>query len=371
MSNGIGDEFTSLVLQGGGAMGAYQAGVFEALAGHDLTPGWLAGISIGGVNAAIIAGNPPEQRVPKLRAFWDSVSTRRHADVPLPNARLRRLANGCSAAAVLAFGVPGFFRPRFPPAPLRWPGTRGALSFYDLEPLRDTLRKLIDFDRLNDGEVRLSLGAVNVETGNFNYFDSARERIEPEHVMAGGALPPGLPPIEIDGQHYWDGGLVSNTPLQYLLDSERQHDMCVFQVDLFCARGPLPENLLDVYEREKDIRYSSRTRLNTDAFRRTQELRRAVHRLLEKLPASLADDEDVRQLREADDDAAITIVHLINRRQRYHSHQKDYEFSARSIREHWDHGFRDACRTLAHPRWKERRKPTRGVTVLDLTGADP
>jgi len=216
----------------------------------------------------------------------------------------------------------------------------------------------------------LSLGAVNVRTGNFAYFDNRRETIVPEHIMASGALPPGFPPVEIDGEFFWDGGLVSNTPLQYVLDEIPRPNMTIFQVDLFSALGPMPRTLSDVSEREKDIRYSSRTRLNTDVFRQGQSLRRAAHRLVAKLPDDLKDDPDAKMLTEMSCDAAVTIVHLIHRRKNYFTQSKDYEFSRHSIDEHWESGTDDVRRTLRHKEWQARRKPKHGVTIFDLTRDD-
>ena len=192
---------------------------------------------------------------------------------PSPRATARRsLFNETSAALIATFGVPGFFRPRIPPAPL-WPqGSPQAQSYYDTAPLRATLERLVDFDRINDLKTRLSVGAVSVTTGNFKYFDNFEfrklgKKIGPEHIMASGALPPGFPSIEIEGEHFWDGGIASNTPLDYVLDAEIDNDLLIFQVDLFSARGPLPVSLLEAAEREKDIRFSSRTRMNTDKNR--------------------------------------------------------------------------------------------------------
>ncbi len=274
-----------LVLQGGGALGAYQGGVYEALAEAGLVPDWVAGISIGAINSAIIAGNPPERRIPRLRQFWDMVSSQLILQPLSHDDHSRKLFNEASAALVAAVGVPGFFEPRFPPAVVMPPGSPAAISVYDTAPLLATLEQLVDFDLLNSGKVRLSVGAVQVATGNMRFFDTAREEIRPEHIMASGALPPGFPPVIIDGEPYWDGGLVSNTPLQFVLDGTgHREDMCVFQIDLFSAKGPLPTTLFDIAQREKDIRYSSRTRLNTDIFRNLQTIRRAIRRLDEKLP---------------------------------------------------------------------------------------
>lgn len=356
-----------LVLQGGGALGAYQAGVYEALNLATHRPRWLAGISIGAVNAAIIAGNPPERRIERLQAFWDRVSSNLLIGPPGPGEQVRSYFNDANAFYAVLFGLPGFFEPRMPPAWLYPTGAAQSLSFYDTAPLRETLLELVDFDRINSGTVRLSVGAVNIRNGNFVYFDNETQEIGPEHIMASSALPPGFPPVEIDGEYYWDGGLVSNTPLQYVLDQVPRPDMLVFQVDLFSARGPMPRTIFDVSEREKDIRYSSRTRLNTDVARHEQALRRATHRLLQRLPANLQDDPDVRLLRNSSCNAAITIVHLIHRRKDYFTQSKDYEFSRHSIEEHWKAGGDDVRRTFRNKSWQRRAKPAGEITVFDLT----
>ncbi len=360
-------EKTVLVLQGGGALGAYQAGVYEELTANGHTPDWVSGISIGAINAALIAGNPPERRVERLRHFWEMLSSRLLAEPVVPGEQARSFFNEASASFAAMFGLPGFFEPRVPPAISFPPGAPEALSVYATQPLRRTIEELVDFDLINSGKTRLSVGAVNIRTGNFAYFDNRQQPIGPDHIMASGALPPGFPPIEIDGEFYWDGGLVSNTPLQYVLDEVPRPDMLVFQVDLFSATGPMPRTLSEVSEREKDIRYSSRTRLNTDVFRQNQSLRRAAHRLAAKLPENLKGDPDARLLQEVSCNAAVTIVHLIHRRKNYYTQSKDFEFSRHSVNEHWESGTEDVRRTLRHRAWQARAKPTEGVTVFDLT----
>ena len=356
-----------LVLQGGGALGAYQAGVYEELSLRGHAPEWVAGISIGAINGAIIAGNKPENRVARLREFWELISSVLIAPPVVPGEDAHSAYNEVSATWGMMFGIPGFFAPRVPPA-LAYPrGFAQALSVYDTEPLRQTLNRLVDFDALNAPPTRLSVGAVNVATGNFAFFDTARQQLNVDHIMASGALPPGFPPIEIDGQAYWDGGLVSNTPLEYVLDEEPRPDQCIFQVDLFSARGPLPKSLMDVAEREKDIRFSSRTRLNTDEFKRVQTMRRAIYRLLERLPPELQNTADAEILHQIKCDAAVTIVHFINRRKNYFSQSKDYDFSRHSVEEHWAAGRADVAQSLSHPAWLNRKRPRTGVTVLDLT----
>src|ERR1700738_1762088 len=243
------DKKVALVLQGGGALGSYQAGVYEALSTSQYIPDWVAGISIGAINAAIIVGNAPEKRVERLKEFWQTVSSPVSWSPVVKGDRARSLFNETSAALIATFGVPGFFTPRFPPAPL-WPqGSPQSQSYYDTAPLKATLERLVDFDRINDLKTRLSVGAVGVTSGNFRYFDNFEfkklgKKIGPEHIMASGALPPGFPSVEIEGEHYWDGGIATNTPLDYVLDEETKKDLLIFQVDLFSARGPVPASLL-------------------------------------------------------------------------------------------------------------------------------
>lgn len=374
---GAKQELCTLVLQGGGALGAYQAGVYEAMEAHGLRPSWVAGVSIGAINSAIIAGNPPERRTARLREFWDGVSSNLMLfDLPKGlGIQAREMMNESRAAMVSLFGVPGFFAPRMPPAPMQLPGTPGALSYYDTTPLQRTLEKLIDFDLINTPDprhkVRLSVGAVNVATGNFRYFDSTTPGqdglIGPHHIMASGALPPGFPPIEIDGEFYWDGGLVSNTPLQYVIDQPRADDMLVLQVDLFSARGPLPRTLSEVCERLQDIRFASRTRLNTDVVAQQQMISAAARRLAAKLPPDLSNDPDLAQLMAVGSPAALTILHLIHRDKHYETQSKDYEFSRQTMREHWAAGRGAVQTSLKSPQWAERSKAPAGINVLDLT----
>jgi len=358
------------VLQGGGALGSYQAGVYEALATQGAGPHWVAGISIGAINSALIAGNASGDRVARLRDFWELVSSAM-PDLPLEvDERWRASLNEASAMQAVLLGVPGFFAPRVPPPPFHPDGSVGAISYYDTAPLQSTLERLVDFDRINGGGVRLSVGAVNVRTGNFTYFDSAKQRIDVRHIMASGALPPGFPPVEIDGEHYWDGGLVSNTPLQYVLDTPGAVHRTVFQVDLFSASGGLPRTMRRVAEREKDIRFSSRTRLNTDVELQWRAAATAAQRLLARLPPKWRDDPDAQvlsRLRPAC--SGLDIVQLIYRSKRHEQHSKDYEFSRWTMREHWEVGRADVLRTLSDPRWSGRKAGSGKVRVFDLSEA--
>ena len=353
--NGTPFDTVALLLQGGGALGAYQAGVFEALAAAGIEPSWVAGISIGAINSAIIAGNPPARRIERLRTFWERVSSNHESWYGYWNGlvsgpMMRGWLNQLSAGMVLAEGAPGFFTPRVPPPYLRPTGRAGATSWYDCAPLRATLEELIDFDRINAParQTRFSVGAVNVRTGNFVYFDNAERRIGPEHVMASGALPPAFDPVEIDGELYWDGGLVSNTPLDWVLSAPSRLDTLIFQVDLWSARGEAPRDLMEVAHRAKEIQYSSRTRAATDAFRKVQRLRAAYNELFALLPAELAATPQAQLLARASDPAVYNIVQLVYRSPSYEGQSKDYEFSRRTMEEHWAAGRRDAETTLAH-----------------------
>jgi NTE family protein len=362
-------ECIALLLQGGGALGAYQAGVYQSLAEADLHPDWVAGISIGAINAAVIAGNPPESRVEKLRGFWETIT----AD-PLPGWLLpeplgdfaRSLANQWHANLAAAFGAPGFFAPR-PLHPLLQPdGTPEATGYYDTSALQGTLERFVDFDRINAREMRFSVGAVNVATGNLVYFDNSTHAIRPEHVMASGALPPGFPAVEIEGEYYWDGGLVSNTPLQWVLESPERRDTLAFQVDLWNARGSVPRNLSEVMTRQKEIQYSSRTRANSDRFRHEQKLRNALADLMAKLPDDLLESPEWRLLQPESDGKAYNVIQLIYHSKDHEGGSKDYEFSRRSMEDHWSAGHNDTIRTLRHPEALARPTGPDGVYTFDL-----
>jgi len=360
------DKRVALVLQGGGALGSYQAGVYEALSTSDYPPDWVAGISIGAVNAAIIAGNPPERRVARLRQFWEDITAPPAWWPAWLNATLgagwvdHRQA---AAAAALLFGQPGFFSPR-PPA--EWLFGATPTSLYDTAALKGTLESLVDFDRINAGEVRFSVGAVNVRTGDLAYFDNAEIAIRPEHVMASSALPPGFPAIEIDGEDYWDGGLVSNTPLQYVLNYVPRRSRLIFQVDLFPARGPLPATIIDVYEREKDIRYSSRTRVVTDTLRQMHDVRHNINALWDKLPEALRVTPEAQFLYAFGCVTTMDIVGLIDRASEVQGHAKDYEFSRRTMEARWARGRVDAETTLRASPWLAPMPPELGARTFDV-----
>ena len=361
------NERVVLVLQGGGALGAYQAGVLEELTAIDAEPTWVAGVSIGAINAALIAGNAPEHRIDRLREFWELVSSGPARQAPIFDGQ-RGAFNQWSAAWAATFGVPGFYRPRVPPPMLQPEGTPAALSIYDAGELASTLERLVDFDRINAKTVRLSVGAVSVATGNSTWFDNfdPKVTIGPHHIMASAALPPAFAPVVIDGEAYWDGGILSNTPLQYVLDERGDKKLLIVQVDLFPARGSLPVNLAGVLQRHKDIMYSSRSRFATEKIAQMQRMRGAMRRLIKRLPETLRDDPDLRALDASLHSPHVDIVHLIYRQSVSESDSKDYEFSRPSMREHWGAGVADMRRTHQHLGGLEASTLDSDVTVYDL-----
>ncbi|MDE2609931.1 MAG: patatin-like phospholipase family protein [Burkholderiales bacterium] len=361
-------QVVALVLQGGGALGSYQAGVYEGLAEADVHPNWVAGISIGALNTAIIAGNAPDKRVQRLKEFWQTICQPPYLP-PSPWSNLQTtqhwpeawltLLNGFEAWRALTEGQKGFFVPRNP-ATAVGPSTPDKVSFYDTTPLKSTLEALVDFDRLNDvRQMRVSVGAVNVRTGNFVYFDNTKERLRAEHFMASGALPPGFPAVEIDGEYYWDGGIVSNTPLQQVLTAEPRKNALIFQVDLWSARGALPTDLPSVALRQKDIQFSSRTRTITEFMSGMQEYRHLLRELMELVPeAERKNNPWYQRAAEASCDRLFNVIHLIYQGKGCEGDCKDYQFGALTMRDHWRSGLADIQRSLQRPGW------------LDMPGAD-
>lgn len=358
------DKKIGLVLQGGGALGSYQAGVYQALASSPYIPDWVAGISIGAINAALIAGNAPEDRVSRLREFWETItapSSMWPGDLADPWAIWQRKLG---SQAALMFGQPGFF------APLNlfdWLGAMQPVSYYKTQDLKATLERLVDFDRINHPEeMRLSVGAVNVRTARFAYFDSMDTTIRAEHIMASGALPPGFPAVEIDGERYWDGGLVSNTPLQYILDYIPRRSRLTFQVDVFQALGQIPTSLEQVAERQSDIRYASRTRENTRIFMQKHEVRHAINELMEKLPADIRETPEAKRLHAFGCVTNMDIAQIIYRPNAPQGAEKDYEFSRPTMQARWDQGLSDATATLEAAPWLATGESHEGVRVFDV-----
>ncbi|HUZ62368.1 MAG TPA: patatin-like phospholipase family protein [Acetobacteraceae bacterium] len=357
------DKIAALVLQGGGALGSYQAGVYEALAGSHYMPDWVAGISIGAINAAIIAGNEPENRVVRLRDFWDLVTAPSSHWPRLPGVFFDEMYRHAGALSALAFGQPGFFE--------RWDSVAWFFggfpaSYYDTSPLRLTLERFVDFDRINARKTRFSVGAVNVRTGNLTYFDNHEIEIRPEHVMASCALPPGFPAVEVDGELFWDGGLVSNTPLQYVLSYYPRRSRLTFQVDIFPARGPLPRTIDEVLERAKEIQYSSRTRMGTDQFRAMHDIRHNLNLLLEKVPETLKARPEARFLSDIACVTTMDVAQVIYRPDNLQGASKDFEFSRATMESRWAQGLADAGEVLRAAPWLDAAPPEVGVRVFDV-----
>jgi NTE family protein len=356
-----------LVLQGGGALGAYQAGVYQALEEAGIMPDWVSGVSIGAINSAIIAGNRPERRLERLRSFWERITDRKVSYYTPDGDIYRQMRNLLSSWYTIALGQPGFFAPWKTSPVFSASGAKTALSYYDTAPLRETLLELVDFDLINDPtHIRFSVGAVNVLTGNFVYFDNATDHIEPEHIMSSGALPPALPMVKVGTDYFWDGGLVSNTPLQHLLEEEDKLNKLVFQVDLFSARGDLPRSLQDVMGRQKDITYSSRTRYNTDVYKKLLGWKKKTYEALCKIPEEHLSDEDRALKADLSALPEITILQLIYQQRSYEGHAKDYEFSRTSMNEHWQSGYEDTRETIARRDHLRMPKKDAGICVFDV-----
>lgn len=355
-----------LVLQGGGALGAYQAGVFEGLSEAGFTPNWVAGTSIGAINAALIAGNLPENRLERLKAFWDLVSSRTPGFTPFSELDLMRpWLNRMSAISATAFGIPGFYAPRMPPPAFALDGSIAALSYYDTEPLCATLNELVDFDLINTGAVRLSLGAVNVCTGEAVYFDNTTHTIDANHVIASGSLPPAFPPVEIDGEWYWDGGIMSNTPLLHVAENP-QINALIVQVDLFSGTGDLPRNMNQVAERAKDIQYQSKQRFSIDKIRQIEELRGALSEVLSLLPKEHRGNANVKKLEAVSHRGPLSLVHLVNRHDTRSGDFKDYEFSRATVTDLWDGGKEDIRHVMTDPMASRVTDLGNGVRTFDL-----
>jgi len=366
VDNGFGShDRRVLLLQGGGALGAYHAGVYEGLAAGGFAPDWVVGISVGAINAALIAGNAPERRLERLREFWNLVSAQAPLILPAGMEFARPTMNQMAAASAMLFGIPGFFSPRMPAPQFAPAGTIGALSYYDTEPLRATLEKLVDFDRINAGQVRLSLGTANVRTGESVYFDSTTHRITASHVMASGALPPGFPPVEIDGEFYVDGGIMTNTPLAYVGKDFRMSAL-IIQVDLFSGLGNVPQTLNEVQERVKDIQFQSKTRISLDEMRAIEAMRSTLASVIERLPAKLRSDPQVKQLEEISHRGRVSLIHLVNRHDTGSLDFKDYEFSRATVEDLWKGGQRDVTRVITNPDACVISEVGNGVRIFDL-----
>ena len=361
----------ALVLQGGGALGAYQAGIYQALDEHDLTPDWVIGTSIGAINAALIAGNKRTNRVKQLRAFWERIAHPDSLDLNQVPDEARRLNTMWSTMDAMSRGVSGFFAPRpFSLFPLGMAVEPDQASFYDTAMLAETLAELVDFDLMNaDDRMRLTVNALKVTTGELVSFDTAQQPIGPEHIMASGALPPGFPPVRIDGELYWDGGLYSNTPLDTVLADESNTDTLCFMVDLWSATGPEPTTLDEVQTRQKDVMFASRSQQHIAQYLQLHALRKALHSMQQKLPAALQTDSDLQHLAALGCDSTLHIVRLPYSGRDWHMASKDINFSRGSIDWRWEQGYHDASRAIGSRGWLQEAPAGVGIVVHELPPA--
>ena len=358
----------ALVLQGGGALGAYQAGIYQALDEHDLLPDWVIGTSIGAINAALIAGNERENRVKQLHAFWDRVAHPDNIDMTRVPDEARRLNTMWSTMDAMSRGVPGFFAPRpFSLFPLGMAVEPDQASFYDTSMLAETLTELVDFRFLNaDDRMRLTVNALKVTSGELVSFDTAQQPIGIEHIMASGALPPGFPPVRIDGELYWDGGLYSNTPLDTVLADTSDTDTLCFMVDLWCAHGPEPTTLDQVQTRQKDVMFASRSQQHIDQYLQLHALQKALHTMQQKLPAKKQTDSDDKHLAALGCDSTLHIVRLPYSGRDWHMASKDINFSRGSIAWRWEQGYSDASRAIGSHGWLDEVPADVGIVVHEL-----
>ena len=348
-----------LVLQGGGALGAYQVGVYEALHDAGIEPDWVIGTSIGAINAAVIAGNRPANRIERLNAFW------RHVEVPAyPAGAFDWLGFGNMLAnmTTLMRGIPAFFEPNV--AALR--GAHAsvgveAAGYYSTEPLRETLNTLVDFASLNDSPTRLTVGAVNACTGAMRYFDSRKECLCIEHVMASGALPPAFPAVRVDGQPYWDGGIYSNTPIEAVLDDKPRRDSLIFAVNVWHQTGPEPESIWEVMARQKDIQYASRADSHIARQKQLHRLRHVIRELTKQLPAGKQSDPHVQELASWGCSTTMHVVHLLAPRLEGEDHTKDIDFTRAGVHTRRAAGYAHTLRMIECAPWRAPTDPIEGV----------
>ncbi len=361
-----------LVLQGGGALGAYQAGVYQALHEHGLAPDWIVGTSIGAINAALLAGNPEERRVQRLREFWDRMSHRDGID-PAQVPDMQRRANvWMSTLDTVLRGMPGFFAPRlFSLFPAGLAVQPEMASFYDTTALAGTLGELVDFDYLNaPGGMRLTVNAMHVKTGELVRFDNVRQALSADHIRASGALPPGFPPVRIDGELYWDGGLYSNTPLETVLDDLPHVDSLCFMVDLWSAEGPEPTTLDEVQTRVKDVTFASRSKRHIEDYLRTHDLQHKLREMYANLPEHARTAAIVDELAALGCDSTMHIVRLPYSGRDWHMAWKDINFSKGSIAWRWDQGYQDARRAITQAGWLVEVPEETGLVLHELLPID-
>jgi NTE family protein len=351
---------TVLVLQGGGALGAYQLGVYQALHEAGREPDWVIGTSIGAINAALIAGNRPDQRLPRLREFWDKVQLS-----PLIEPMAGPWAKHWYANfATTVGGVPGFFVPRAIPfggiyAPL---GVYSA-SWYRTDQLEQTLAGLVDRDALTARAPRLTVGAVGVTSGELVYFDSARQPLELAHVMASGALPPAFPAIRVGNEPYWDGGIYSNTPIEAVMEDHPRRDSVIFNVNVWHPQGPAPRSIWEVLGRQKNIQYASRADSHIARHKQLHRMRHIIRRLKQRLPPEADHDPEVTDLTAHGCGTTMHVVRLLAPEFDGDDYTKDIDFTPGGIAARREAGYADARAMLESAPWRRPVDPMEGVII--------
>lgn len=351
-----------LVLQGGGALGAYQGGVYEALHASGIEPDWVIGTSIGAINGALIAGNPPRQRLERLRAFWNAVEQPGAS----PASRLPSTDSAICRFWTMMTGIPAFFTPN----PMAWLGQYAPVgvenaSYYSTQPLRRTLSELLEPGYLDAGHTRLSLGAVNVHNGEMTYFDSREELIGIDHILASGALPPAFPAVRIGDAYYWDGGIYSNTPIEAVLDDNPRRSSLIFTVDVWQAGGAEPSTLWQVAGREKEIKYASRTKSHLARQKQIHHLRHVILELAKAMPQKTRDSAAVRELASWGCKTMMHVVPLIASPLAGEDQTKDIDFTADGIRARWQAGYEDTRRMIECAPWQRPVDPIEGIIIHD------
>lgn len=363
-------EYVACCFQGGGALGAYQVGVLHALDEAGYKPNWFIGTSIGAINAAIAAGNPEKERVEKLHQFWKEISTPDYMqEMPLPESlEHRKMQHFLSSQSTMFFGQPNFFEPRFPPVALGLYNTPDTLSFYDTSMLKSTLERFVDFDRINSDATRLSVGAVEICSGEIVYFDSINQKIGPEHIMASGALPPSFPAVEIEGKFYWDGGISSNSPASYVLSTNNcPHNLLCFAIHLFDSYGLYPTTLDEVMKRKKDIEFSSRFSKMIQLYQQVHALKNCITTLSQFIPEDQKDHPDLQLCMGKGFESTISLVRFLYEHDDSEFASKDYEFSRTSILERIANGYRDGLKATKISPWMEPVSQQAGIAIHDMS----
>ena len=357
---------TVLVFQGGGALGAYQAGVYQALHEAGIEPDWVIGTSIGAINASIIAGNRPADRMAKLTEFWRRVEHGHFFESPAAS-----LMNPLRTMSAIVAGIPAFFTPNMQAfmSPHLYLGAEDA-GYYSVDPLRRTLSDLVDFDKASECGTRLTVGAANVHTSEMRYFDSREQPLDLRHVMASGALPPAFPAVRIDGELYWDGGIVSNTPVEAVFDDMPRRSGVVFAVHLWNPNGAEPKSIWEVMNRQKDIQYSSRAASHIARQRQIHKLRHIITQLASLVPADAYPKDDLDHLASYGCVTKMHVVRLMAPMLDNEDHSKDVDFSPGGIRERWDAGYRHTCATLAQAPWREEADPLEGFILHEAVAGE-